>query len=169
MLTLTLSASGGPQNTLGDRFTPPPDDLGMMGSSSLTYSLLSNDADGLDDELTHVKKAARAEYNKNSLDIVKPVEQSSKSLEDFPLRVFSADQASLSNYQNNSVGIQQPSRYQAEDGSPNSSIVARLLQSIDNCVNDDIQRDGGNPPNIVGPEYPTTGILNQAFYSTCGL
>jgi hypothetical protein len=135
----------------------------MPAVPPLTHSLYSNNFDDSDDELTHEKKVAQAEYNKNSLDVHKAADQSSKSLEDFTSPVVRADQASLSNYQNNSMDIQHASRNPEASG-PTSSTVARLLQSIENCVIDDIQRDGGNPPNIVGPEYPVIGTLN-----TCGL
>ncbi|XP_061175389.1 antiviral innate immune response receptor RIG-I-like [Saccostrea echinata] len=150
-----LSASGGPQNTLGDESTPPPDDIELGGSPLFCdNSLFSMKQDDSDDELTHEKKVAQAEYRQNSMNsLIEKEEQSSKSLEDFKLSVAIGGLSITSGDQNSDFSIQQPNSHQ-DYSSIHSSTVARLLQSIDNSVEENIQREGGSQPNIVGPECP---------------
>ncbi|XP_062594925.1 antiviral innate immune response receptor RIG-I-like [Saccostrea cucullata] len=152
-----LSDTGEPQITLGDQSTPPPDHLDLGGSSlfgDTCNSLFSMRQDDSDDELTYAKKVAQAEYQKNSMNsLVEKEKQTNKSLENLKLSVASGGLSVSSSDQNTDLDIQQPSRNQ-EYSSIHSSIVERLLESMDNSVDRNIQREGGSKPNIVGPECP---------------
>lgn len=160
-------ATGDPQNTLGDRSTPPQDSIAFEPSGELALNSLYSDSGDYDDEITHVKRRI-AEEEQNSLHSVQKREPEDKSIENlgtpdtsgFQTTGFVSTGGSRStNLRTNVQGGDQEnlSSISSLNGGATSSLVGRLLQSIENCVNEDLQREGGAVPNIVGPEHPIIG------------
>lgn len=164
----TFLATGDPQNTLGDRSTPPQDSIAFEPSGELALNSLYSDSGDYDDEITHEKRRI-AEEQLNSLHSVQKRESEDKSIEDLGIPDTSGGHTTsfVSTTGSRSTNLRE--NIQAGDhenlssipslsGGATSSLVGRLLQSIENCVNEDLQREGGAVPNIVGPEHPIIGI-----------
>lgn len=160
-------ATGDPQNTLGDRSTPPQDSIAFEPSGELTLNSFYSDSGDYDDEITHEKRRI-AEEVQNSLHSVQKREPEDKSIENLGIPDTSGVQtmgfvsiagSRSTNLRANVQGGDQEnlSSISSLNGGATSSLVGRLLQSIENCVNEDLQREGGAVPNIVGPEHPIIG------------
>lgn len=159
-----MSATGDPQNTLGDRSTPPQDSIAFEPSGELALNSLYSDSGDYDDEITHEKRRI-AEKQLNSLHSVQKREPEDKSIEDLGIPDTSGGHTTSFVSTTGSRSTNLRANIQAGDqenlssipslsGGATSSLVGRLLQSIENCVNEDLQREGGAVPNIVGPEHP---------------
>lgn len=164
----TFLATGDPQNTLGDRSTPPQDSIAFEPSGELALNSLYSDSGDYDDEITHEKRRI-AEEQLNSLHSVQKREPEDKSIEDLGIPdtsgghtlsfVSTTGSRSTNLRANIQAGDQENlSSIPSLSSGSTSSLVGRLLQSIENCVNEDLQREGGAVPNIVGPEHPIIGI-----------
>lgn len=164
----TFLATGDPQNTLGDRSTPPQDSIAFEPSGELTLNSLYSDFGDYDDEITQEKRRI-AQEQLNSLHSVQKREPEDKSIEDLGIPdtsgghtksfVSTTGSRSTNLRANIQAGDQENlSSIPSLSGGATSSLVGRLLQSIENCVNEDLQREGGAVPNIIGPEHPIIGI-----------
>lgn len=165
---ISFSVTGDPQNTLGDRSTPPQDSIAFEPSGELTLNSFNSDSGDYDDEITHEKRRI-AEEQLNSLHSVQKREPEDKSIEDLGIPDTSGGHTTSFVSTTGSRSTNLRANIQAGDhenlssipslsGGATSSLVGRLLQSIENCVNEDLQREGGAVPNIVGPEHPIIGI-----------
>ena len=156
-------ATGGPQNTLGNLTQPPThnslqvlDD--QLNENKLSFnSLYSNDSADYDDEITHLK---RVNSKKNSLQSTEEMDSISDiSLENLelsdPTRRQTTSSAGLQNT-NGGEGIDSIQDSMSRHSSVNSSLVSRLLRSLDGSVDNVLQQEGG-VLNIIGPEYPASG------------
>lgn len=126
-----------------------------------------SDSGDYDDEITHEKRRI-AEEQQNSLHSIQKREPNDKSIENLGLPDTSVQTTSFvsttsSRSTNLRANVQDGDQENLSSISPlsggaTSSLVGRLLQSIENCVDEDLQREGGAVPNIVGPEHPIIGI-----------
>lgn len=156
-------ATGGPQNTLGNLTQPPANDSLQVLDDQLNVnklslsSLHSNDSADYDDEITHVK---RMNLEINSLQSTEEMESISDiSLENLglsdPTRRQTTSSAGLQNT-NGGEGFDLMQDSMSGHSSVNSSLVSRLLRSLDGSVDNVLQQEGG-AFNIIGPEYPPIG------------
>ena len=156
-------ATGGPQNTLGNLTQPPTHNSlqvlnDQLNENKLSFSSLhSNDSADYDDEITHLK---RMNSEINSLQSTEEMESISDiSLENLelsdPTRRKTTSSAGLQNT-NGGEGFDSIQDSMSGHSSVNSSLVSRLLRSLDGSVDNVLQQEGG-ALNIIGPEYPPIG------------
>lgn len=162
-----MSVTGDPQNTLCDFSPPTQDSIDFEPSASLTLNSFYSDSGDYDDEITLVKRRI-SEQEQNTLHSVQKQEPNDKSIENLGIPDTSGIQTTSFVSTTSSRSTNLRSNIQRDDlsslpplsGGATTSLVGRLLQSIENCVDEDLQREGGAVPNIVGPEHPIIDFLD---------